>query len=117
MHLNELNHEETVVLLGFMRVIIQADGEFTESEREQVARVREAVGAERFQTAMHEAAQRFEDNNDALKTATKAITRPEARKVIHALLVDVAESDSVTSEEEKPLRWLESWWSLPRHGA
>lgn len=116
MQLSELNHEETVVLLGFMRVIIQADGSFTENEREHVARVREALGAERFQTAMHEASQRFEDN-DALKNATKAVESADARKLIHALLVEVAESDRVTSEEEKPLRWLESWWSLPRHGA
>ena len=114
MNLNELNHEETVVLLGFMRVIIQADGEFTENERGHVARLREALGAERFQVAMHEASQW---DNDALKTATQAIERAEARKIIHALLVEVAESDSVTPEEEKPLRWLESWWTLPRHGA
>ena len=116
MNLSELNHEETVVLLGFMRVIIQADGEFTESERVHVANVRDTLGLERFQTAMHEATQRF-DTNDALKDATKAIARPEAREVIHALLVEVAEADSVTPEEEKPLRWIESWWSLPRNGA
>jgi len=116
MNLSELNHDETLVLLGFMRVIIQADGEFTESERVHVANVRTALGVERFQTAMQEATQRF-DTNDALKEATRAIERPEAREAIHTLLVDVAESDSVTPDEEKPLRWIESWWSLPRHGA
>ena len=74
MNLNELNHEETVVLLGFMRVIIQADGEFTENERAHVASVRNALGQERFQTAMHEATQRFQAN-DALNVARRMKTR------------------------------------------
>jgi hypothetical protein len=62
---------------------------------------------------MLEATERFQDN-EALKAATKAITRPEARRTIHDVLVKVAESDRITPDEEKPLRWLESWWGLSR---
>jgi uncharacterized tellurite resistance protein B-like protein len=115
MELFQLTHEETLVLVGFMRVIIQADGEFSSSERDHVAIVRMALGEDRFHGAMVEAAERFPDN-EALKAATKAIARPEARRAIHDVLVKVAESDRVTPEEDKPLRWLESWWDLPRHG-
>lgn len=114
MELSELSHDETLVLVGFMRVVIQADGDFSDAEREHVARVRTALGMERFHAAMLEAQTSF-TSNDALKVAAKAVTRAEARRIIHAVLVDVAESDSVTPEEEKPLRWLESWWEIPRH--
>ena len=113
MELSQLTHDEVLVLVGFMRVVIQADGEFSNAEREHVALVRTALGTDRFTKAMLEAADAFPDN-ESLKNATKAITRPEARRVIHDVLVKVAESDTITSEEEKPLRWIESWWELPR---
>lgn len=113
MELSQLTHDEVFVLVGFMRVVIQADGEFSTAEREHVAIVRTALGTDRFTQAMLEATEAFSDN-DALKRATKAITRPEARRAIHDVLVKVAESDSMTPEEEKPLRWIESWWDLPR---
>jgi tellurite resistance protein len=113
MDLSDLSHDETLVLVGFMRVVIQADGQFSDGERQHVALVRTALGLERFHAAMIEATERFPDN-DALKTATKAITRPEARRTIHDVLVTIAESDRLTPDEDKPLRWLESWWDLPR---
>lgn len=113
MELSQLTHDEVLVLVGFMRVVIQADGEFSNAEREHVAIVRTALGTDRFTQAMALAASRFEDV-EVLKTATKAITRPEARRVIHDVLVKIAQSDAITPEEEKPLRWIESWWELPR---
>jgi tellurite resistance protein len=113
MELSQLTHDEVLVLVGFMRVVIQADGEFSNAEREHVALVRTALGTDRFTKAMLEATDAFPDN-ESLKRATKAVTRPEARRVIHDVLVKVAESDAITPEEEKPLRWIESWWELPR---
>ncbi len=113
MELSQLTHDETLVLVGFMRVVIQADGEFSETEREHVALVRTALGTERFTNAMREASAAFPDNA-TLKDAAKAITRREAREAIHDVLVKVAASDTITKEEDKPLRWIESWWELER---
>lgn len=113
MELSLLTHDETLVLVGFMRVVIQADGEFSNPEREHVALVRTALGTDRFTQAMLEATKAFPDN-DTLKRATKAVTRPEARSAIHDVLVKIAASDAITPEEEKPLRWIESWWELAR---
>lgn len=115
MELFQLTDEELLVLVGFLRVVVQADGEFSSAERDHVAIIRTALGEERLHHAMLQAAERFPDN-ESLKAATKAISRPDARRTIHEVLVRVAESDRVTPEEEKPLRWLESWWELPRHG-
>lgn len=113
MELSELNYDETLVLVGLMRVVIQADGQFSGAEREHVAIVSTALGMERFHQAMLDATNQFPDN-DHLKRATKAVTRPAARKAIHDVLVKIAASDKVTPEEERPLRWVESWWELPR---
>lgn len=115
MHLSELTDDEVLVLVGFMRVVIRADGEFSDAERERVDAVRTALGLERFHAAMLGAAERF-PSNEELKRAAKAVARPEARRAIHGVLVDIAASDTLTAEEDKPLRWLESWWSLPRSG-
>ncbi|MBX7191648.1 MAG: TerB family tellurite resistance protein [Sandaracinaceae bacterium] len=113
MELSELTHDEVLVLVGFMRVVIQADGQFSNAEREHVALVRTALGTDRFTQAMLEATERFADN-ESLKRATKAISRPAARRAIHDVLVKIAASDTLTAEEDKPLRWIESWWELPR---
>lgn len=113
MELSQLTSDETLVLVGLMRVVIQADGEFSNPEREHVALVRTALGTDRFTQAMLTATEQYPDN-ETLKNAAKAVTRVEARKAIHDVLVKIAASDTITAEEEKPLRWLESWWEIAR---
>jgi hypothetical protein len=48
-----------------------------------------------------------------LKNAAREITRQQARVLIFAELTALAAADGTSSEEEKPLAWLASWWSLP----
>lgn len=113
MELAELTHDETLVLVGFMRVVIQADGAFSDEEREYVDMVRQALGTERFTEAMREATRGFPDNA-TLKTAAKAVTRAAARDAIYQVLLTIAASDTISKEEDKPLRWIESWWEIAR---
>lgn len=111
MELSELTQDEVLVLVGFMRVVVRADGQYSDEEREHVAIVETALGRERFHQAMLDVRGRA-DGLDALKAAAKAITRPEARRTIYDVLQKIAASDEVTPTEEKPLRWLASWWQL-----
>jgi hypothetical protein len=111
MTLSHLTPDEDAVLLGWMREIVQTDGEYTDAEREEVVKLRLLLGNERFDRAIVAANERFEDRA-ALKEGAKAITRPEARRAIYDFLRTLAESDEITAEEEKPLRWLASWWDL-----
>jgi hypothetical protein len=111
MKLDHLTPDEDVVLLGWMREIVQTDGEYSDAEREEVEKLRALLGDMRFEHAMQLASERL-PNRAALKEAAKHVTRPEARRAIYDFLREVAESDEVTADEEKPLRWLASWWDL-----
>jgi hypothetical protein len=111
MELSELTSEEAMVLVGFMRIIVRADGEYSDEERQHVAIVERALGAERFQQAMLDVRGHV-DRLDELKAAAKEVTRPEARQMIYKVLANVAASDETTPDEEKPLRWLASWWKI-----
>lgn len=111
MELSELTSDEALVLVGFMRIIVRADGDFSDAEREHVANVEAELGPERFQQAMLDVRGQL-DKLDLLKAAAKDVTRPDARRRIYDVLENIAASDDISSEEEKPLRWLASWWQL-----
>ena len=112
MDLAHLTTDEEAVLLGWMREIIQTDGEYSDAERSEVIQLRTHLGAERFDRAIVTANERFE-NRAALKDGAKAITRQEARQAIYDFLKELAGSDELTADEEKPLKWLASWWAIP----
>lgn len=111
MRLSELNEDEELALLGLMREIVQADGDYSPGERRAVDELREELGPARFDKAILRAMDAF-DSRAELKEHAKKITRPGARKAIFDALTSVAASDGVTSNEEKPLAWLASWWGL-----
>src|SRR5262245_40661439 len=113
MELSDLTPDEDVVLLGLLRTIVTADGKYTDAEKRGVDRIREALGAERFDAAMQAASSRFA-SQDALKEAAKGVTRQSARAAIFAVLSDVAADDGMDDTEMKPLNWLASWWDLAR---
>ena len=113
MELRDLTPDEDAVLLGFMREIITADGEYSGPERAQVLALESALGKDRVGRAMADAKKRFPSRKE-LKDAAKLVTRPEARTAIFAFLEKVAKSDILTSEEDQPLKWLASWWDIVR---
>lgn len=113
MTLKDLSPDEDVLLAGFLREIIQADGDYSAAEQVHVKRLRDTLGEARFDRAIASATTRF-TSRAALKDAAKAITRTESQLTIFAFLETVAVSDSVTPEEDRPLRWLASWWQIAR---
>ena len=111
MNVSSLSKDETLALVGLLREIVQADDDYSESERAGVRALRDAIGGDRFDAAVLAARDRF-TSRALLKEHAKTIVRPEARKLIHDELRKVAESDGVTESEAEPLRWLASWWDL-----
>lgn len=109
MDIKDLTPDEDLVFMGLLREVIQADGEYSFEEREEVAALEEKMGSARFLTAMN-AAKKIE-SLAALKEHAKHITRVEAQRVIMDFLIHIAAVDGVDADEEKPLRWLASWWN------
>jgi hypothetical protein len=112
MTLDDLTDEETVVLFGFLREVVQADGRYTEEESSEIGRIRDALGRERFDRAT-ELTRETIDSRTTLKERAKAVSRPEARQVILDALIHLSAVDGVDDGEEKPLRWLVSYWGAP----
>lgn len=110
MQLKDLTSDEEIVLVGFLREIVMADGMYTEEESDEIRRVREKMGAERFDTAITHVRERA-PNRDALKELAKTVDRKDARKLILDTLIHLSAIDGVDEAEEKPLRWLVSYWS------
>jgi len=111
MEIHDLTDEELVALAGLMREVIRADHEYTDPERDHVDELAAELGEERFERVFHEAKERLTSIHE-VKEHAKTITRDEARRVIFDFLMKLAYADGVAREEEKPLRWLASWWDL-----
>ncbi|MEM9190182.1 MAG: TerB family tellurite resistance protein [Myxococcota bacterium] len=111
MKLSDLNDHEDLALVGLLREVVQADGEFSDIEREEVAKIRAELGGDRFDDAVAGVKERF-PSRAAFKEFLKTIERKEARHLIFETMVSVAASDGVDISEEKPLLWLTSWWEI-----
>ncbi len=111
MGLSQLTDDELVTLAGLMREVIQADHEYTEAEKIRVDELAAEIGEDRFARIFEEAKRELTSRHD-VKEHAKNVTRPEARTAIFDFLMKLAAADGVARPEEKPLRWLESWWEL-----
>lgn len=111
MELTELTHDEDLALVGLLREVVQADADYTDEERASIFNLRREMGEERFDQAVAEAREKFKSRGE-LKDFAKTIDRQQARQLIYDTLHHVAESDGIDQQEEKPLRWLASWWGL-----
>lgn len=111
MSIDNLTPEEDAILMGLARIVVQADHDYSDAEREQVVGLRNELGESRFVAAIEDARVRYGELT-ALKQAAKTILDAEKRRAIFSRLERLAECDGVTESEDKPLRWLASWWEL-----
>lgn len=111
MEIHELTEDETVVFVALLREVVKADEEYSDEERGAVEALSEVLGRDRMTAAMKAAQERYGARAE-LKDDAKSISRAEARDVIYRTLLGVAEADGVDVAEEKPLRWLATWWGI-----
>ncbi|MCS6797637.1 MAG: hypothetical protein NZ898_03745 [Myxococcota bacterium] len=109
--LSSLSEDDDALLLGLLRELVQADGRLSDAERAHLAKVRSAMGDDRFVRAMQAASSRF-GTREALKQAARALTDEKRQRAIFDVVRTVAASDGLTDEEQAPLRWLASWWGI-----
>lgn len=121
--IDRLTPSEMLALAGLLRKLVRIDGRFSEAERNAIARVGAAVsesddasatkpiGAEALFQRIEDASEAYPDDQ-TLRAAALAVSRPEARNAIHAILFDVAASDAIGQGEADLLDWLEEKWEL-----
>ena len=112
MKITDLEPSEQIVFGCLLRILIRADGHFTEEEEEQVNR----IGAEELGDAqdlwhlISVSAAAHTDENE-IRTEVGSVTRPEARALILQVLERVAGADAVARSESDLLEWLRGEWS------
>lgn len=128
-----LTEEELFVFAALARALIRLDGRFSPEEaaclRElgnhlaaprvesdadgpyRGATATELLGAEALMAVM-ERAGRAPSDDASLRDAARTITRPEARRDVHAMLYELACCDVADTRELALLDWLATEWGL-----
>lgn len=118
--IDRLTPAEMLVLAGLLRKLVRIDGRFSEEERAAISGIAgtvsesddgKPIGARTLFGRIEQASEHYPDDQ-TLRSAALAMSRPEARQTIHALLFDVAASDAIGKGEADLLDWLEEKWEL-----
>jgi uncharacterized tellurite resistance protein B-like protein len=108
----DLTREESLALIGLLKIMIEADKRFGLRESATLQLLAERMGRKLFNQLVDEARPRFPDR-DTLKVQAAAIERPAARALIFATLKEMAYADDQLNPAESDLLvWLAQVWRL-----
>lgn len=110
MKLSDLTDTERLAVGGLLRLLVRADGDFSEQEEEKINALGDELGGrEQLWRAISDSAQAFKTDQD-IRAAGLAIERPEVRALTLRLLQQVALSDRMSPGEEGILSALSAAW-------
>ncbi len=111
MRITDLNKEERLALIGWSKLIIRADKEFSDEEADELKKLAQEMGTALFKEAVAEAKETLKTIDD-LKALAEKITSQEARELIFSVLYDIAVPGTIVDEEAKVLQWLAKTWGV-----
>lgn len=116
MNLVDLTRDEQLALGGLIRLMVRADGVFTEEEEQRIDAIGEELASrELIWRMISDSAQAF-PNDAALRRAAAAVTRTEVRELMLGVLSSVAVADTVTPGERGLLDSLRAAWGVVDRG-
>lgn len=107
----DLTLEERLVLVGMLKVVVQADDLYSKEEDKRLDQISEEMGNEVFDAAVAEAARRFKTLEE-IRVNAASVERPEARALILETLKGMAGADGETSEETREIDALARLWVM-----
>ncbi|MBN2801055.1 MAG: hypothetical protein JXX28_18090 [Deltaproteobacteria bacterium] len=108
----DLTQEEHLALVGLLRQLAAMDGTVTEAETAALQELGDELGGNRFLQRWREAGERFSTPQDALDFAAHEVQRPEARRLILTLLVDLVQVERRSRAEEQLVGKVRLMWGL-----
>lgn len=111
MELNELDLHERTVLVAALKLAVLADHRATEREAAAIDGIARTLGQHEYEAAMERADHDAADGA-AFEALAATVTRPEARELIYATVMEVALADSVTPGDAPLLDGLQKLWGL-----
>ena len=116
MDLKDLTKDEQLALGGLVRLMIRADGVFSEEEEERVSAIGEELGGGALLwRIVSDSAQAFRTDADVRRAASE-IKRQGARELILGVLTSVAVADTVTVSEQGLIDALRAAWVVADRG-
>lgn len=111
MKLEDLTADERLALGGIVRLIVRADGSFSEEEEARIDRIGEELGGrDAFWKAISDSAQAFRDD-ETVRGAVLAVTRAEARELILDVVTGVAAADTISPSEMGLIDGIRAAWA------
>ncbi len=111
MKLDDLTAVERLALGGLVRLMLRADGSFSEEEEGCVNTIGDELGGrDTLWRAISDSAQAFPEDG-AARDAAQRIERPEARELFLAVLASIAAADAVSPAEKGMIDALRAGWS------
>ena len=111
MELADLNRDEQIALAGLLEFVVMASGHVTEDEQAEIDAIVDALGEDKYRSAVEEVDRRLENENE-LRAFLKSIDRQEAREVIYGTVMEAAMTDTVEGRESALLDWLALEWKI-----
>lgn len=112
MNLSDLTDDEKLVLGALIRLMVRADGRFTEEEEQRIHEIGAEIGsAEDLWRAVSDSAQRY-TSEAATRAAIPSVTRPEAREMMFGVLFGIATADMIAPGEQTILDALRLAWDI-----
>ena len=116
MDLASLTDHERLVLVGLVKLVVHADREVSPAERVVLGRLQGTIGAAAWNDAVRVARERYA-SIDQLEQDARAVDRPETRRAVHELLVELAGADELIAAEAHVLQWVVQEWGLEEEPA
>lgn len=111
MKLTDLSRQEQLALGGLLRMLIRADGDFTEAEEEKLNALGESLGgSDLLWKVISDSAQAFA-NDAAITEAAAQVERADVRELIASTLDSLAASDGVDAKEAALVASLRAKWA------
>lgn len=109
--LDDLTDDERLALGGLLRMLVRADGDFSEAEEASINLVGERIGgsAGALWRLISRSAQDCPED-DGIRAAARRVERHEARLLLRSVLEEVAATDLVAEPEHQLLSWLDEIW-------
>jgi uncharacterized tellurite resistance protein B-like protein len=114
-----LTETERLTFGALLRTLIRLDGYTTPDEQAVVHNVARdllsvepgADVADALAALLERSAESYRDD-ESVRAAAEAVTRPEARDAIYGALYEISSSGTITSVESQLLDWLAERWSI-----
>ncbi len=110
MKINDLEKHEQDTFGGLVRMMLRADGDFSEQEEERINEIGEELGGASLMWRLISNSAQALPKDEQIRESVDSVTRPVARHLILDVIGGIAASDGVDTAELELVDWVRHVW-------